>query len=67
MCKEINSYFSGVIDNKESIVVISRNYKGSPMLCYPPAILVISRRIWNKYQECFLFDHTKTNIVLYED
>lgn len=67
MCKNIDCYFSGVIDDKDSIVVISRNYKGSPMLCYAPEILVVSSRVWNKYQSSFVFDMSKTQIVFYED
>ena len=67
MCKHIDCYFSGVIDEKDSIVVVTRTYKGSPWLCYAPAILLVTERVWNKYRDCFKFDVTKTNIVFIEE
>ena len=63
MCKWIKNYFSMVIDNKESVVVIPREYTGSPMLAYSPDVLITTEYIFNKYRDSIMCDLSNTRIV----
>lgn len=67
MCKQISNYFEMIIDRKESVVVLPREYKGSPMLGYSPDILITTERIYNKYKSHILCDTDKTKIIYMQD
>jgi hypothetical protein len=64
---EIQNYFSMVIDRKDDIVVLPREYKGSPDLFYSPKILITTERIYNKFKEHIRCDLEKTRLVFLED
>lgn len=66
MLKEITNFFTMLIDKKDDVVVIPREYKGSPILAYSPKILITTERIYNKYWDCIKCDPDKTRIIFLE-
>ena len=60
----ITAYYSNIIDNDKSVVIIGKDYKGYPALCYAPTVLITSSYSLNKYADSFVFDKSKTKIVL---
>lgn len=48
------------IDDKD-VMIITKNYRGSPAIYYEPDIILISETTYNKYKHCFKipFKHTK--------
>ena len=67
MCKQlINGYTTTIVDGKETIMIVSRNYKGSPDIAYAPNILIIPVKIWHKYRSSFWFQENETNLVFLE-
>ena len=63
MCKQIKNYFEMVVSDKHSIVVLPNEYKGSPMLCYSPKILITNAYVFNKYRSSILIDMDITRVV----
>lgn len=61
--RDVKAYYNYVVDGK-SIIILGSEYKGSPLICYAPDILMASQYILNKYSECFLFDKSKTQFVV---
>jgi len=60
----ISGFASLRIDDK-SVIVLTDNYKGSPLICYSPDLLILPEWIFDKYsQECFHLDYDKTKVIM---
>lgn len=46
-------------DNK-SILIVSEDYKGSPLICCLYDILICSEKIFNKYKNSLIMEHMQT-------
>ena len=65
--KHISNFFTMMIDKKDDVVVIPRDYKGSPILAYSPKILITTERIYNKYWNEIKCDPTVTKVIFLEE
>ena len=61
--REVRAYYNYVVDGN-SIIILGDEYRGNPLICYSPNILIASQYILNKYSECFMFDKEKTKIIV---